>query len=135
MPDPVPSILQQIAGTMAFLASIMLVYTLVTGRWLLAGPHLAHAGDRTGHWLGVFRLACLMAGFGLVAIVVPERLFGPVLVLSIFVPALLTALVTGRFDWEADNRRIATPATFWRWIAFYVAIVALFAALMVVQRA
>jgi hypothetical protein len=133
MSDPFPSILQQLAGTMAFLSSIALAYTLVTGRWLLATPHLAHAEDRTGHRVGVFRLACLTAGFGLVAVAVPERLFAPVLGLSIFVPALLAALVTGRFDWEADDRRIATPATFWRWVAFHGAIIAIFAALLVVN--
>jgi hypothetical protein len=106
-------------GLVAVVGAVFLVHGIVTRRLWLGGSIVTPSPDLRTFWLLVARHACTFVGMALVATVVPEKLFVPVFVLALFAPALAFALLTGRFEWEADDKRIDSPHRFWRWVAFY----------------
>jgi hypothetical protein len=121
------------AGACALFGTLFIVRWIIIGRGQLGGSTITREQDPKLYWLLIARFACSYLGMALDAALVPERFFGPVLVLSIFAPALAFALLTGRFEWEADKRRIDSPRRFWGWVTFYGLMIALFALLLVVE--
>ena len=120
-------------GACAVVGTIFVVRGIVAGRWQLAGGFVTRAEDPRTYWLFVARYACAMIGMALVATIVPARLFAPVLFLFLFAPALALALLTGRFEWEAADRRIDSPRRFWGWVTFYAVMIALFAVIFFIE--
>lgn len=121
------------AGACAVIIAIFLVRGIVIGRWPLGDHYVARAEDPKTYWLLVTRNACTAVGLALVATIASQRLASPVLFLSIFIPTLGFALITGRFEWEADDRRIDSPRRFWGWVTFYAAMIALFLLFLVME--
>jgi hypothetical protein len=113
-------------GACGVVGLVFVVRGIVTGRWQHAGAFIVRIEEAKTYWLVLARYAVAMAGMVLVATIVPERLFTPVLMLFLFVPALALALLTGRFEWEADDKRIDSPRRFWGWVTFYAVLIALF---------
>jgi hypothetical protein len=119
------------AGACAVFVAIFLVRGIVARRSYFAGRVITPAEDAKIYWLLVAKNAWYLVGLVLLATIVPDRLFSPVLFLSLFVPTLAFALLTGHFEWEADDRRIDSPRRFWRWVAFYAVLIALFVVVLV----
>jgi hypothetical protein len=106
-------------GICAILTAIFLVRGVVTRRWQLGGSIITPSSDPKIYWLLTARHACTLLGLALLATIVPEKLSAAVIVLVVFAPTVAFALLTGRFEWEADNKRIDSPRRFWGWVAFY----------------
>lgn len=104
----------------ALLAGWALLSCLVRGRAPLGPQATRRADNPTWYWAMIAQVGCIGAGFALAAFVVKDGQKGPVVSLSCFVPSLAAALVTGRFAWEAEDRRIDKPRRFWAWVAAYV---------------
>ena len=118
--DNVYSWLRVACGASAILGGAFLLYMLASGRSSFAAKRVRRAEDPKGYWIGVASFACFVTGMALAATVARDKQIGSVVGLTVFVPALLVALTTGRFEWEADDRRIDSPGRFWRWVALYV---------------
>jgi hypothetical protein len=109
-----------ICGIIAILGGASLIYTLLAGRAGFGANPPLRATNPQDYWIGVTRLACIVLGMALAAWVVKDSGISPAIGLSVFLSNLLTALVTGRFEWETDGGRIDRPARFWGWITFYL---------------
>jgi hypothetical protein len=121
------------AGACAVVVAIFLVRGIVIGRWQLGQRSVTRAEDAKTYWLLVARHSCTLVGLALVATIVRERLFAPVLFLFLFAPTLAFALVTGRFEWEADDRRIDSPRRFRGWVTFYAGLIALWVVVLFME--
>jgi hypothetical protein len=129
----VQDILRVVSGIFAIVGTIVLIIGIATGRWRFGYQSAMRAGDPGVYWLLVARYACLVLGMALAATVAPEHAIGPVIGLSMFGPALVVALITGRFEWEADNKRIDRPARFWGWVAFYALLSLLMGVIVIME--
>ena len=112
-------LLRILCGTSAVIGGAVLLFFLAIGRSSFAARTARRAEDPKGYWLAVLRIACTVAGWALAAFVAKDKQLVPVVCLSVFLPNLLLALTSGRFDWEAVDKRIDSPRRFWGWVAFY----------------
>jgi hypothetical protein len=133
MTDDPYFILRIFGGAAAIIGAAFLLYSLASGRSSFGERTVRRAENAKGYWLGIVRVALIVAGMALAATVAPNSLMGPTITLFIFVPTLIQALLTGRFDWEADDRRIDSPRRFWGWVAFYAFLCLMMGAIVLVE--
>ena len=106
-------------GICALFGGAVLIYSLITGQARFALDRARRGEDPKSYWIALARFTCLFVGMALAATVVRDKQIGAVIGLSVFLPGLIAALITGRFEWEADGKRIDSPRRFLGWAALY----------------